>query len=507
MKKILFLTLFLTTIKAFAQNYVLDETFGSNGTIVHNDVSFYPTDALLVNNNYYFISAKNLVKLNYNGSLSTNFGVNGVMSFDNEGQEFIISGFKYLGGYFYLYGSVRELEEGREDAFMCRIDENGNFDNAFGTDNFAIIDFEAQEAINDFTIDETGNLFCIGSRFDGEEANSVRLIYFKISASGTLITSFDPNGFKEIVINAFSDGRYITNYNNRNFLLAGTDTYFDPETNIRQQRLLLTQIDTNGNPILSFGTNGSTRVALHDGTTVTLKDIELRDSDLFVNYFHSSGFINQGSAIIKYNLTGNETLFNLNTYYNASFKLANDGLLITGSHRCDNVYDSSCPRDFNLTKVDLNGLPDATFNSNVNYTYNFPSEFYSDDLSNTLIKQDDGSILIAGHSTGIYFEDFHPSGFALLRLNPVTMATKGIKQDDVTVYPNPFTDIVNVISRSQIRNIEIFDVTGRCILTPGFSTANGVTKINVQAITNRGSYVVKVTTNNDVTFTKVILKE
>jgi len=506
MKKTLLLLL-LCTINSFSQNYVLDNTFGTNGAILHNEVSFYPTDALLVNNSYYFISDNNMVKLNYNGSLATAFGNDGMITLDNNSRNFTISGFKYINNYFYVFGTAQDREEGYEDAFICKIDENGNFDTTFGTGNFAIANFGAQEIVNDFAIDASGNLFCTGTRYDNEVSNSIRLIYFKLTANGSLVTGFDANGFKEIAVNSYSNGRYIKNYGNDNFMLIGTDTYFEPVTNIRHQRLLISETDSNGNLITSFGTNGSRLAELQTGTTITLKDAQLVNNSLFLNYFYSATVSNEGSRILKYEIDNGTVLFNTDTYYSANFKVTDTGLFITGAHRCPSAADSSCPRDFNLFKITADGQPDNNFNNNAEYTYNFPSDVYSDDISQALVTEDDGTILIGGHSTGIYWDITYPSGFALVRLKPAVMARTGSTQNETIIYPNPFTDSVSITSQYDINTVEILDLTGRSINRPAFYTNNGVTKVNMEGVTRQGSYILKVTAANGSVFSKVIIKE
>lgn len=505
MKKALLLIL-LFSINTFAQNYVLDDSFGTNGTVIHNEVSYYPTDVLLVDNSYYFISDNNMVKLNYDGTIAPGFGTNGIITLDNNSYNFTIAGFKYLNNYFYVFGTMQDREEGRENGFICKIDGNGNFDTTFGTNNFAIADFNAQEIINDFAVDQSGNLFCVGTRYDGEVNNSIRLIYFKISASGQLDTSFDANGFKEIAMNNYSNGRHIKNYSS-NFMLIGTDTYFEPVTNTRHQRLLTCMVDGIGNPVTSYGTNGSRLTELYTGMTITLKNAELENNSLYLNYFYSASVLNQGSRLVKYELDTDVLTFNTDTYYNANFKLTGNGIFVTGADACPNVADSSCPRDFNLSRLTDEGQPDITFNSNTEYTFNFPGEIYSDDVSQALAVEPGGTILVGGHSTGIYWDTLYPSGFALLRLKPAAMGLSAIKQNKNIVYPNPFTNTVTITSDNAITSVDIFDLAGRRIGKPAFYTNNGITNVNMETVSQRGSYILKAIDADGIIFNKIIVKE
>ncbi|MXN90784.1 T9SS type A sorting domain-containing protein [Flavobacterium sp. Sd200] len=508
MKRTLLMLVLFCTTNSFCQIYEPDDSFGIDGSIIHNDVSFYPTDALLVDNSYYFISDNNMVKLNYDGSLATEFGNNGIITLDNSAYNYTISGFKHFESYFYVFGTRQDREEGREDGFICKIDHTGNFDTSFGTNNFAIANFEAQEIINDFVTDQNGNLFCIGTRYDGEVTNSIRLIYFKIDATGQLDATFDNNGFKEVAINNFSNGSFIKTYGNNNFLLVGTDTYFEPITNIRHQKLLTVLIDANGTPLNSYGTDGIRLTELNTGMTNTLKNVDLINNSLYVNYFYSASVFDQGSRIAKYGIDEDQLAFNNVSYYNANFKVTNNGIFVTGAHACPSASDSSCPRDFNLSKMTEEGFADITFNNNTEYTFDFPGDMYSDDVSQALITENDGTVLIGGHSTGIYWDTFYPSGFALIRLKPATMDINTIKNKALKLYPNPFTSTVTITSLSQsvISSVEVYDLTGRSIGKPAFYTHNGTTKVNLEMVQQKGSYVLKATSNDGSVFNNIIIK-
>jgi len=70
------------------------------------------------------------------------------------------------------------------------------------------------------------------------------------------------------------------------------------------------------------------------------------------------------------------------------------------------------------------------------------------------------------------------------------------------VYPNPSNGMVTLSSADLIRQIEIFDLTGKVI----FSTSNYTNKctINTSAY-NKGMYIIKVQTNDNSQTTKLLI--
>jgi len=498
MKRLLLILILLFNICLFSQSYVPDTSFGNNGSLFNNGVYFYPIDVMLINNYYYLISQKKICKISYDGSIDTTFGSNGFVTLDGNGLEYSITGFKHTAGYFYIYGSVNDTDN-NDDIFICKIDESGNFDAAFGTNNFAVINFDGRETINDFVMSADGDLFCIGSRdgYDtsGENYSSV-LIYFKIHADGTLNTNFDANGYKWVLLSNTSKGRFITNYGD-NFLLTGQDNQRN-SGQTRNERLLISQVDLNGSPVTAFGTNGSIVTNLDEGSICTVKDVQFINNNLYVNFFHEQSGTPTGSNILKFNIGTNQAVFNNAVSYTFDMQVEANGIYITGINLCQQVTDIYCERDFNLLKKLLDGSNDT---DSIPYTYSFPSieMGYTDDQSVKVYKDDNGKVLLAGVST----LQNGGSGFSLLRLQEEELGTAGLIKNNLNAYPNPFKDIITVdIAYGIIKNIEIMDLSGRTIHIPQ-GTGNN---LNLSCLQQKGMYVVKVITT-DNTYTKKIIKQ
>jgi len=498
MKRLILIFTLLFNTCLFSQSYIPDSSFGNNGTSFNDGVYFYPIDVMLVNNNYYLISQKKICKLSYDGTIDSTFGGNGFVTLDSNDSEYFIRGFKYINDYFYIYGSVNDADN-NDDIFICKIDESGNFDSAFGTNNFATINFDGRETINDLVTDDNGNLFCIGSR-DGYDANgenySSVLIYFKINADGTLNTNFDNSGYKSLLLNNTSKGNYITQYGN-NFLLVGKDNQLNNQA--RNETLFITLADINGNPVISFGTNGSATANLDTNSICNITDVQLKDNSLYVNFFHEQSTSQTGSNLLKYDLAANQVIFNNAVSYTYHMQVEASGIYITSVNLCEPATEIFCERDFNLSKKLLDGNNDT---GTIAYTYSFtPIEMgYTDDQSVKLYRDESGKILLAGVST---FQN-GGSGFSLLRVQEEDLGMDALIENNVNVYPNPFHDIIIVdIAPGDIKNIEVMDISGRIINTP--QAINNT--LNLTGIQQSGMYIIKVTTTANKTFIKKIIKQ
>jgi hypothetical protein len=90
----------------------------------------------------------------------------------------------------------------------------------------------------------------------------------------------------------------------------------------------------------------------------------------------------------------------------------------------------------------------------------------------------------------------------VLNVDACTGLSKNATSENIMVYPNPASDVVNVVlSSGAISSIQVVDVTGRLVLS---SNGSGNTAaIDLQSLSN-GVYYVKVSTGNSTDMIKVI---
>ena len=83
----------------------------------------------------------------------------------------------------------------------------------------------------------------------------------------------------------------------------------------------------------------------------------------------------------------------------------------------------------------------------------------------------------------------------------ITLGVNDFSADKFSVYPNPVTDVLNIVSKVAVDNVTVYDILGKVVLqeNPGkISPA-----INMSNLAS-GAYLVKVTIGNSSKTVKVI---
>ncbi len=372
------------------------------------------------------------------------------------------------------------------------------------------------ETITDFCLDQNNNLFCIGTKnpttppSSGTSGNKILL--FKILANGLPDTAFDPVGYKEYQAQNESYGVSIYPYNGSYLIVSKTKTYIPVSGGTHTANNIgLSQVDTNGNFNLTYGTNGFKLIEVNEGlgTTgatsleVTLRNSQLVGDDLYVCYSYAWSASQRGNRLVRYNLTTDIKHFDVYSI-DYSFNMAdNTGILTTGSTYC---YPS-CNSDFKLRKYLPNGTTDTNFHINGNYTYSFPTTSgASIDNSTCFVKDSNGKIMIAGLVNRI--PSTLPSGFAMLRLVEGSLDTDEMQSSTVkNFYPNPFTNQINVTLNEPVSEINLFDSSGRKLKNPPYEFNDNHLEIHFSDDLQKGVYILKIQTSNKDAIIKKIIKQ
>lgn len=83
----------------------------------------------------------------------------------------------------------------------------------------------------------------------------------------------------------------------------------------------------------------------------------------------------------------------------------------------------------------------------------------------------------------------------------LSVAGSGVKKDQMQIYPNPFSDTVNISDISNVRSISIIDVSGRQVKT----IENPTSSMQLGEL-NLGTYLLKVTMKDGSIHTSKIIK-
>jgi hypothetical protein len=507
MKTIIYSLLFINSFSIFSQNYALDYSYGINGIKEFYSLSnFRCKGGLIINGNYYLISENQIIKINYQGDFDNNFGINGIISLNTISNiEFKITNIKFLNGYFYLYGSKTNLSNNSTDLFILKINEFGNYDMGFGTNGFAVIDFGSNEVISDFVFDASGNLFCIGSQYQGVNSVLSKLIYFKINPNGYLINTFGVNGYNFFipttnVPTGAIRGYFIDNYNSK-YLLVGHLQYS------YANNILNLVIDENGIVDTNYNIVGHKLIQVESGYSFNIGNVQKIGNNLFVNYFRAFNSYDAYYQLLNYDLGLESKIFDNYSLYYSNFKVEGNSIFTTGYTNCQNV----CARDFILRKHLDNFNLDSSFANNGLYSYNriaIPNTNATDDISSFFIKDSADRFLICGNTSdnnGV--NSFNPRFYTLRIGDESTLNINDFNQhSELSLSPNPFYDKIGFNFEDKIKSIEIFDLIGKKINEPKYEVVNNYYNLDFQKGIEKGTYLIKITTVNNQVFLKKIIK-
>lgn len=507
MKNFTAVLFFLVSLQVWSQTYVLDESFGDQGKKYFPGTSFAPTGGLVLNGNYFFNSSTKIAKVDYGGNFVSNFGVSGFLSPYPDASDFYITKIKAHNNQIYILGALNVGTT--RDAFICRMDENGILDTAFGNNGKAVIDFGQAEFISDFIIEPSGKIFCTGDRFGSSTASTV-LIYLRLNANGSIDTTFDSNGYKFFDINYTTTGKYIAEYED-GYLLVGATKLIDVSVT---SDLLLLKVQTNGNIDSGFGNNGYKSIHNIGGISgFTGIDAtgpnQLYNGKLYLSVMRQSGFNYIFGSMLVFDIATEQVNRFGGPYDVNYFNAAADGLMVTGYENLNCIGNPlyACHNTFNLRReyLDASAL-DPTFQNNSVYTYSFPALIESNCKSYIFLRDDNGKILIAGYS----FVSSTPTwqGFSLIRLRAGVLSTPTVNEEQgFQVTPNPFDQMVVVSLKAAVKNVSVFDLQGRNVATPAFNPLDKNVIIDLSDLKQRGTYIVKITTVDGQTVAKGIIKK
>ena len=116
--------------------------------------------------------------------------------------------------------------------------------------------------------------------------------------------------------------------------------------------------------------------------------------------------------------------------------------------------------------------------------------------SSSITKIDEVSFETNNKSHGMDYEFYFDN---LVIKNLDNLDTENVTKESIKIYPNPVQDELNIQTNNLVKQIEIFDLTGKKVLTSKSKN------INIQHL-SKGTYLVKVITDKEELTQKVIKK-
>ena len=313
----------------------LDTTFNNNGIKIYdaggNEVGraitldshgrILITGTSRTGTNYNVIT----IRLNANGSFDNTFGVNGVVTFDNKGND--------DHGYSIITDSKdRVLIAGKTvsvndtDVLVLRYNENGSLDTTFDGDGIATYDSTLDTAVGEsMTIDSQGRILITGNTADTNVSN---LIILRYNENGSLDNTFGSGG---VVTYDNGDNEYgfsITTDSQGRILVTG-----DSESTTAD--LIVLRYKEDGTLDNSFGNGG---LVTYNGGTVTAGFCIKTDSQdwaIVAGVVSSDGnifniiivkFESDGNIDTNFGLSGVATYYIENNYHDKEYSISIDSL-------------------------------------------------------------------------------------------------------------------------------------------------------------------------------------
>jgi uncharacterized delta-60 repeat protein len=379
------------------------------------------------------------------------------------------------------------------ELFISRINLDGTLDTTFGTNGFTTFSVGDDSRAIDAVIDPNGNTYFHATQ------NSTNFIA-KISANGILDMMYGTNGI--LSINPFTCSKMYLQ-NDGKILLAGYKN--DAVTALRES--YLERRLQNGNPDLSFGSNGI--VIIPSTAPTTIRNFHYDDVNNSITILHQTSSstsdtrlflskiqISDGTLISSF---GNNGITSQYLYADASdifitgfTVLPNSKMIAVGNMSDFFGTNGTIVAQLFVARFNADGTKDTGLSA---YGYKmFPAtppntSVRADNLNNIFITNS-GSLVVAYSGSSAT----HGSSAYLARFTGAFLGVESAMpqvSNQMILYPNPANQsfsVQNIKNNDDRFDYKVYDVSGK-IITKGTALYNQ--SINVQHL-RTGSYIVQI---------------
>ncbi len=512
MKNIFLLLLFSISAFLNAQNYIPDVSFGGIGSVVTNYNKYYdndqaPRNVFFENNKYIFTQKTQLSCFNYDGTVDYNFGTLGysrIIIPNCSDCPIIIKSSKIINNNIFVFGKMQDSNSILLYGFIAKMSIDGILDTTFGNNGIVTINIGnlySNDPFSDGITDivyKNDNYFAIGSIVYTDNVIRRNLFAVKMNFNGIVNLDFDSSGLKKFTSIDGNSAEKIYDYNDGLLIIGNISN----NNTTSEHSVTFIQIDEYGSLNSTFGNNGLKKIVLIDGLCAcgsSFKECNLINNDLYYNL--TFGSMSGGyDKIQKIDISTLETINTLNSLSIVDFATINSSDVTKYLVEVDKIYIldciNNCQPDFNITRRNLDGTLDTTFNQTGTYSYSFPqpnSFTTTYDSASVLIKDNNDRILIGGYTSAQLYTTAPYRGFAMLRIKDETFSNNEFRNNDFTLSPNPVRSILNIENSNDIiiDTITIFNVLGKIV----YFSDKPLQKINLETL-NEGFYFVKINSGN-----------
>lgn len=518
MRKLLLSISLLALTQIYAQDGILDTTFGNGGKVLTsvNGVAekayglALQSDGKIVVAGYTYsqISGNDFACIRYNadGSLDTAFGTGGKATFDLQ-----------LGSDDKAYSIDIELSTGKivlggysdngsnKDGAVIRLNTNGTIDTTFGVNGLAVTNFSTSGAPNrqdEYKVIKihqlTGNIVAGGSSF--KTNNDATVIFARYTSAGVLDATFNTSGKVTGLPIPISGWTFLFTIedlaikSNGKITAVGwikptTGTLYDDadhyECRLNANGTLDTTFSEDGYDTDLFATsdNKTNAIILNPNDTFDFGGGHPWNNNktrIYVGTTNASGTSTNDSTL--------EFWDNSQPYCYALAK-DNSGKFVTGGTIIDYTTGNS---SFLVCRL----MPDLSIDTSFGLG-GYAVTFFDDPLNEAydMKIQSDGKIVLAG---------FSGNKIALARFGTGTLSNDNITVSNNTkIYPNPASGFLNIVAGKNYSgdlSFTIIDMNGRTIMV-GKLSESGNTNVNIESLQS-GLYLLNAGGTTNIKFIK-----
>lgn len=456
-----------------AQIGSLDTSFGSDGivtTSVGIDDDFAQSVVVQADNKiivagYSDNGSQNvfaMTRYNTDGSLDISFGNGGIVftQIGNSGNRAHAGAIQsdgkiVLAGYAYLPSSSNDFA-------LARYNNDGTLDTSFGIDGVVTTSFG--EFTNDrafcLAFNDDGAIFVAGYHTDIVSAQR-DFALVKYHSDGTIDNTFGTSGIATQSIASGNDEvRSVVVQNDGKIVVAGYSFDF------AERVFALIRYNANGSLDLTFDSDGivTTSIGGVAMDAAAYSSVLQPDGKILVSgYTHGESY---DFATVRYNNDGSlDNSFGSNGIAVTSFELSASSSDEAASMVLQNdgkiIVAGHADYDFSMARYNSDGTLDMSFNVDGLVTTDVSSSDFDDRIEDIAL-QTDGKILAVGHSGNGANIDF-----TLARYNvDATIEVDQVSTDNskILVFPNPFTSTMTIRTDSvSITRITLLNAIGSVV--------------------------------------------
>lgn len=429
-----------------------------------------------------------LICVNQDGTRCSDFGINGVQD---------DSGFFISTIYDYAIQNDDKIiisSNINSDLNVIRLNSDGSRDITYGNNGIVTIPtpsdaigFAGNGKI--FTLNNDTVIAVLNYRFSVSPSRYKTAVY-KIDTAGVVDNSFGTSGMLSLDYGGFSSfcSDLFQSGTSLHLLSGGIPSAGTGRVTHLQK------IDLNGVPDSTFGMNSILEISnvnLSAAIDIKGSTIALCGLGLTVGLFDST----TGSPISSFGTTGIQ-VFDITNAQDSGrdIIIQPDGkLLVLFKGRMGTVGEDGL-----LMRLLADGTLDTSFNDPISST---PPGVFSmsiglgNNTQDNMLLTADGTLFVTG-----YANFFNPTGFDIIiskvLIQDAALSTTSVLRNKIKIYPNPVNDLLNYEGIEDISKINVFDLTGRKLLT---SIPNQQQFIDLtSADLKNGLFIVQFETSNGV---------